>query len=83
MTTTKANVANTLRERPAQSKGTSDAEITGVAISARCSVHDALNQLANLGPHPERTRVGRLLLEAHAELGEWVEAGGYPESEAA
>jgi hypothetical protein len=52
-------------------------EIVERAITARCYIKEALAQLDAMPPHPERTRVGRMLLDAHYAFGEWMGAGGY------
>ena len=52
-------------------------EITQRAFAARCHLIDALAELEGLPPHPERTRVGRKMLDAYHEFGAWIEAGGH------
>jgi len=49
----------------------------GDVRAIRACIEEALERLAALPPHQERTHVGGLLLEAREVVQGWEEAGGY------
>ena len=58
-------------------------ELQARALTIQCLITEALAELDGLPPHPQRTRLGRHLLTAHAVAGAWAEDGNMDTSKGA